>query len=336
MHPTSETLSSTDAFSDHQQTRRGMLRTAAVAAAAAGLGSQAQAAPMTKAGSTSRANGQFWPDGIRLVISVSMQFESGAQSEHNNGSPFPPMDPKYPDLPARTWFEYGVREGVPRMLDLWDKHGVKVTSHMTGQAVERNPGLAKEIVQRGHEAAAHGQTWTPHWTISPEEERISYQANIDAVLKATGTRPVGYNAFWLRGTPHTLSILQELGFTYHIDDLSSDEPMTTQVNGKPFAIVPYTLRMNDIGRFGAEGPLTAQAFGQELRDEFDQLYLESGVRRRMMSISTHDRIAGTPGRVKVLGEFLAYAKRHPGVVFVRKDQIARWALDMPNVPGKTY
>ena len=50
------------------------------------------------------------------------------------------------------------------MLDLWDRHGVEVTSHMTGQAVERNPQLAKEIVDRGHEAAAHGQTWTPHWT----------------------------------------------------------------------------------------------------------------------------------------------------------------------------
>jgi len=92
--------------------------------------------------------------------------------------------------------------------------------------------------------------------------------------------------------------------------------------------------MNDIGRFGAEGPLTAQAFGQELKDEFDQLYAEAAVRRRMMSISTHDRIAGTPARVKRIGEFLAYAKQHPGVSFVRKDQIAQWALSMSNVPQK--
>lgn len=307
---------------------------AATAAATAVAGTAGYTTPAHAQGAKPASSGRFWPNGARLVISVSMQFESGAQSEHENGSPFPAMDKKFPDLPARTWFEYGVREGIPRMLDLWDKHGVKVTSHMTGQAVERNPQLAKEIVQRGHEAAAHGQTWTPHWTITAEEERASYQANIDAVMKATGTRPVGYNAFWLRGTPRTLGILQELGFTYHIDDLSADEPMTTMVNGKPFAIVPYTLRMNDIGRFGAEGPLTAQAFGQELKDEFDQLYLEAGGRRRMMSISTHDRIAGTPGRVKAIGEFLAYAKKHPGVVFVRKDQIAQWALSMKNVPFK--
>ncbi|HEY8357840.1 MAG TPA: polysaccharide deacetylase family protein [Ramlibacter sp.] len=287
-----------------------------------------------QAASTQAGPGRFWPNGARLVISISMQFEAGAQSEHGNGGPFPPMDPAFPDLPARTWFEYGMREGIPRMLDLWDQHDVKVTSHMTGQAVERNPALAREIVERGHEAAAHGQTWTPHWTLTPEQERASYQANIDALVQATGTRPVGYNAFWMRSTPRTLAILQELGFTYHIDDLSADEPMTTTVNGKPFAIVPYTIRMNDLGRYGAEGPLTAAAFGQELKDEFDQLYAEAAGRRRMMMISAHDRVTGTPARTKRLGEFLAYAKQHPGVAFVRKDQIAQWALSMSGVPNK--
>lgn len=322
--------------SEVHSSKRAMLRTSAIVAAASTLGMGSQVGAATPKAAASRTPGKFWPDGLRLVISVSMPFEAGAQSEHNNGSPFPAMDTKYPDLPARTWFEYGVREGIPRMLDLWDRHGVKVTSHMTGQAVERNPQLAKEIVDRGHEAAAHGQTWTPHWTMTPDEEKASYVANMEALFKATGTRPVGYNAFWLRGTPRTLPILQELGFTYHTDDLSRDEPMTTQINGKPFAVVPYTLRMNDIARYGAEGPLTAAAFGQELKDEFDQLYIESAGRRRMMMLAAHDRITGTPARVKVLGEFLAYAKKHAGVAFVRKDQIARWALEMPQVPTTTY
>lgn len=280
------------------------------------------------------ASSQHWPDGIRLVISLSMQFEAGAQSERDNGAPFPPLREAVPDLPAATWFDYGVREGIPRMLDLWDKYRVPVTSHMVGRAVEVAPVLAKEIVERGHEAAAHGQTWTPHWTLSPAEERASYEANIAAIERATGTRPTGFNAFWLRGTANTLSVLQSLGFRYHIDDLSADEPLRTTVNGQPFAIVPYTLRNNDIARFGAEGPLTAAAFGQELRNEFEQLYAEAALRRRMMSISTHDRIGGTPARVKVLGEFIRYTLGHPGVVFLRKDRIAELALTMPNVPTR--
>jgi hypothetical protein len=86
----------------------------------------------------------FWPNKARLVISLSMQFETGAQPERGASSPFPPLDSKYPDLPAQKWYDYGFKEGIPRMLDLWDRVGVKVTSHMVGQAVEKHPALAKE------------------------------------------------------------------------------------------------------------------------------------------------------------------------------------------------
>jgi hypothetical protein len=72
--------------------------------------------------------------------------------------------------------------------------------------------------------------------------------------------------------------------------------------------------------------MTAAAFGQELKDEFDMLYSEAQHRRRMMSVSTHDRISGQPGKAKVLGDFINYARRHPGVVFMRKDAIARFIL----------
>ena len=63
----------------------------------------------------------FWPNKARLVISLSMQFETGAQPERGASSPFPPLDSKYPDLPAQKWYDYGFKEGIPRMLDLWDR-----------------------------------------------------------------------------------------------------------------------------------------------------------------------------------------------------------------------
>jgi peptidoglycan/xylan/chitin deacetylase (PgdA/CDA1 family) len=66
---------------------------------------------------------------------------------------------------------------------------------------------------------------------------------------------------------------------------------------------------------------------QALRDEFDQLYEEGVHRRRVMVISLHDRISAHAGRVRALDRFLTYAKGKEGVWFVRKDEIARWALD---------
>jgi peptidoglycan/xylan/chitin deacetylase (PgdA/CDA1 family) len=273
----------------------------------------------------------FWPNDARLVISVSMQFETGSQPDRGAASPFPPLDPKYPDLPAQKWYDHGFKEGIPRLLDLWDRVGIKVTSHMVGRAVERHPELAKEIVDRGHQAAGHGQTWEPQYSMTSEQERAGYQASVDTIRRVTGTRPVGFNAFWLRGTTSTLGILQDLGFIYHIDDVSRDEPFTVTVKGTPFAVVPYTIRNNDIVRFDSPA-MTNAAYLQDVKDDFDVLYAEAASRRRMMSISTHDRISGIPGRVKVLEEFIRYAQGRDDVVFMRKDEIARWILSASDAP----
>jgi len=222
----------------------------------------------------------------------------------------------------------GYKEGLPRLLEVFDRRKIKVTSHMVGAAVDLHPALAKEIVQRGHEAAGHGQTWTAQFSMTPKEERVSYQQSIESIERATGTRPVGFNAFWLRGTPHTLEILQSFSFIYHTDDVSRDEPFLINVRDKPFAVVPYTLHMNDIVDYETRYFSTAM-YADDLKVEFDALYAEAGTRRRMMSVSAHDRIAGRPSRAKVLEQFIIYAQSHPGVAFMRKDEIARFALESP-------
>ena len=177
---------------------------------------------------------KFWPGNTRLVVSISMQFEAGGQPPKSTDSPFPKVEfpDDVPSDPAtNTWFAYGYREGIPRMLDLWDRHGVKVTSHMIGEAVKRHPALAKEIVARGHEAAGHGPRWSSQYAMSREEERQFIAEGTRMVEDVTGQRPVGYNCNWLRRGPNTLSLLRELGYTYHIDDISRDEPFIEQVDG---------------------------------------------------------------------------------------------------------
>ncbi|AOM79248.1 polysaccharide deacetylase family protein [Pedobacter steynii] len=270
-----------------------------------------------------------WSDGSRLVISVSMQFEAGGQPD-NSESPFPQnMQKGYIDLPAASWYEYGYKEGIPRMLDNWDKSGIKVTSHMVGSAVLKNPDLAREIVQRGHEAAAHGMNWATQYTMSYEEEKKFIKDGAEAIRKTTGFTPKGYNANWLRRGKNTLKILQELGFTYHIDDLSRDEPFVIQVDRKDFVVVPYTLRCNDIVLIAGSNFSTDQFFNQ-VKAEFDQLYAESEFKKRMMSISFHDRIGGSPQMVKTTAALLNYMQQQKGVVFKRKDEIARLALNDPH------
>lgn len=284
---------------------------------------------LAKASPKENAPSSKWADGSRLVVSISMQFESGGEPE-NAESPFPQnLEKGYRDLPAKTWYEYGYKEGIPRMLDNWDRLGVKVTSHMVGTAVLKNPQLAREIVERGHEAAAHGMNWSSQYNLPYEQEKKFIKDGVDAIKNITGFNAIGYNANWLRRGENTLSILQELGFKYHIDDLSRDEPFVIKVNQKDFAVVPYTLRNNDILLIEGKNFSTDQFFNQ-VKAEFDQLYFESQFKRRMLSISFHDRIGGTPQMVKSTYDLIKYIQSHKGVSFKRKDEIATMALNDVN------
>lgn len=273
-----------------------------------------------------------WQNGAQLVISVSMQFETGGQPEGAE-SPFSgsPLPKGQPDLPADSWFRYGANEGVYRMLDLWKKYNIKVTSHVVGEAAVKYPEIAKAIADGGHEIAAHGMSWSNQWNMNYADELAFVKKGIDTVEAITGKRGIGYNANWLRRSPNTLKVLQELGFLYHIDDLSRDEPFITKVNGKNFVVMPYTLRNNDI--VNVEGKhWSPDQFLAQLKMEFDQLYEEGAAKRRMMSISFHDRIGGAPAMVKAMDSFIKYTKTKKGVVFMRKDDIAKMVLNDPKTP----
>jgi peptidoglycan/xylan/chitin deacetylase (PgdA/CDA1 family) len=304
-------------------------RTFLAASAALGVPAAVHGAPVnqnsTKEARVPNAN-STWPDGARLAVSFSLMFEAGGQPASGAGGVIPePIRHGLPDLPTNAFFDYGVYEGIPRLLDLFDKHRIKMSSFMIGRAVDKAPDLAREIVRRGHEAAAHGRTWENSYALDAAAERRFIADGVESIVKATGQRPIGWNAYWMRNTPRTLDILQSLGFLYHIDEPSRDEPFIVALKGGDFVTVPYTFHLNDIVSFPFVG-WSAAAYEQALRDEFDQLYEEGAQRRRMMVVSLHDRISGHANRVRSLDRFLTYARSKPDVWFARKDQIARWAL----------
>ena len=95
-----------------------------------------------------------------MAVSLSLMFEGGGQPISSAGGfLFEPIQGGLPDLPTNALYAYGYIEGIPRLLDLMDKHDIKLSSFMIGRAVENQPDVAREIVRRGHEADAHGRTW---------------------------------------------------------------------------------------------------------------------------------------------------------------------------------
>ncbi len=174
--------------------------TALAAAGAIGLADHANAEPIST--KLERQTSGFWPGGARLAVSFSLMFEAGGQPISGAGGVIPdPIQQGLPDLPTNAFFQYGIDEGIPRLLDLFDKHRMKVSSFMIGQAVEKRPDLAREIVRRGHEAAAHGRTWENSYAMNADAERRFISDGVESIVKATGQHPVGWNAYWMRNFP---------------------------------------------------------------------------------------------------------------------------------------
>src|SRR5260370_30022935 len=113
--------------------RRDLIKAGAMAAIAGAVSSSVTLAD-TVPEQNKAGTGTFWPDGARMVIAVSMQMEAGAQPTSGAESPMPRIDSKYPDLPASKWYDYGYKEGLPRLLEVFDRRKIKVTSHMVGAA----------------------------------------------------------------------------------------------------------------------------------------------------------------------------------------------------------
>ena len=312
---------------------------AGLAAGAAGIaagvsGQQAIAQSVTSQAVNPSASGRrdsFWPDGIRLPVSLSVMFESGSQPRFNPPTPFNnfvPPEGIY-DMPTISWYRYGVTEGIPRALEMFDRLGLKMTSHMSGLSVEMYPDTARSIVQRGHEAAAHGWDWSTESTMNDDEERAFIQKNVDVIQKVTGQRPVGYNAPGLRGSKNILQNLHALGFKYHIDDVSRDEPFVVDIDAKrEIAVVPYAVYLNDIRAYEARNFADAN-FLDVMKRSFDRLYKESAGRRRMLAITMHDRLL-RPEHVETMEELLRYTLKKPGVSYMKKVDIADYILKASN------
>lgn len=52
-------------------------------------------------------------------------------------------------------YEYGARVGIWRLLNLFESHKYPITAYAVGQALEKNPEVAKAFIEGGHEVASH-------------------------------------------------------------------------------------------------------------------------------------------------------------------------------------
>jgi peptidoglycan/xylan/chitin deacetylase (PgdA/CDA1 family) len=252
-----------------------------------------------------RPPSMVWPNGARVAVSLVVNFEEGAELAVGDGDDVSErlgevisvVEPGRRDLGQEEMFAYGMRVGLWRFLDAFDRHKRPATFYMCGRAVERLPQLAAEIVNRGHEPACHGWLWRPHSDFTDRaEEKASLIRCIDIIKKVTGERPLG---FCCRGSQsiHTRDLLSELGFLYDSNGFDDDLPYTAPAAPAEMLVVPYSFDCNDMKFFHPNGFVEPDQFVRYTQAALSTL-LDEGERGRsgLLNIGLHLRICGRPAR----------------------------------------
>jgi allantoinase len=277
-----------------------------------------------------------WPDQARVAVQFVLNFEEGGENCVLHGDPaseqflsemFNPAAFPERHLSMEGIYEYGSRAGVWRILREFDRRKLPLTIFGIGSALQRCPEITQAFVERGDEIACHGWKWIHYQNVPEEVEREHMRLGMEAIVKLTGERPLGW--YTGRDSPNTRRLVVDYGgFDYDSDYYGDDLPFWMKVKKTdgsvvPHLVVPYTLDCNDMRFALPQGYSHADPFFQYLKDSFDALYAEGDEAPKMMSIGMHCRLLGRPGRITALQRFLDHVAKHDRVWVCRRIDIAR-------------
>jgi polysaccharide deacetylase family protein (PEP-CTERM system associated) len=114
-------------------------------------------------------------------------------------------------------FESRVSRNTDRLLELFDRAGVRSTFFVLGWVAERFPALVRRIADLGHEVASHGYNHQLVYMLTPRQFREDVRAARVAIEDAAGVSIVGFRApsySVIESSLWTIDVLIEEGFVY--------------------------------------------------------------------------------------------------------------------------
>lgn len=111
--------------------------------------------------------------------------------------------------------EYVLKQGMPRLLDLYEKFGVKATFFFTGHIAQLYPDVVKMAHERGHEVGSHGLTHEVDKAfdvLSPDEQLSHLRLSKQILEDIIGEEVVSFRAPAARVDKTFPKVLAEAGF----------------------------------------------------------------------------------------------------------------------------
>jgi peptidoglycan/xylan/chitin deacetylase (PgdA/CDA1 family) len=242
--------------------------------------------------------------------------------------------------------------GTPRLVELFDRFGIKTTWFVPGHSAETFPEQIQQVVAAGHELGVHGYSHENPIAMTPRQEEDVLDKCIEVLRRISGRKPTGYVAPWWEFSPVTAELLQKKGFKYdhslmHHDfqphyvrvgdswtkidySKSAKEWMKPLVRGKEITDIveiPASWYTDDLPPMmfikaapNSHGFVSPRHLEEIWRDQFDWVYREYDYAVYTMTI--HPDVSGRPQVLLMLERLFNYMSRHPGVRFTTFDEIA--------------
>lgn len=261
-----------------------------------------------------------WPDDNRLALWVCPNIE-----HYEYLPPIGPVRDPYPRTPHPDVLsyggkDYGNRVGFWRMLEVFDRHGIRGSVSLNLSVPDHYPEVFEACEARNWDYMGHGLYNTRYvWGVSEDEERAMIQDCVARFRSHTGRQLGGWFSPALSHTWATPDLVAEAGIRYYCDWFHDDQPFPMRVRDGQLITVPYSVDLNDAvcHRQGYE----AEDFARMIRETFDVLYREGG---QVMCIAVHPYWIGQPHRIGAFDEALRYILGHEGVWKTTGGEIADW------------
>jgi peptidoglycan/xylan/chitin deacetylase (PgdA/CDA1 family) len=161
---------------------------------------------------------------IRLFTAIALVSIASAEpatptvpAKGPNGDPLPVKE----KIIALTFDDGPLPDVTPRVLKALAAHGFRATFCVLGERIAARPDLAKAYVDAGHELASH--SWDhPFFTkIDDDAARVQLHRTQDAIVAATGRKPVLFRPPYFAIDPGKSEIVhREFGYTLLFDSLN--------------------------------------------------------------------------------------------------------------------
>ena len=259
-----------------------------------------------------------WPQGARVAVGLSFDFdaESGPLRSGN-----------YSAQPLSRG-EYGPRVGVPRILQMAEKHRVPLTFFIPAVDAQLHPEAIDAILKSPlkHEIGIHGWVHEPIGNLKPGEERELTTRAFQWWTQRLGHPPSGIRTPSWDFTGDTLAIIRDLGLVYDSSLMADDRPYEIVAEGKPTGLVelPVEWILDDYAYYSYDRPANAyNRVGDSdvyeiYKGEFDAAYDE----RTLFLLTMHPFVTGHRSRLAALDRLVTYMQSKPGVWFGTLSQVA--------------